>query len=148
MGNDEPRGVIFVLVAPDGTVLLQRRDHFDTRFPGSWCLPGGACEEGEDYLAAVLREAREEFEADLDPSACNLLMSRLGGRNWVFVSRIHSTENLRLREGAEMRWCSLNEVQSMALGFNQADIPPRVREYLESGGTGDESQAGSTSGQR
>jgi 8-oxo-dGTP pyrophosphatase MutT (NUDIX family) len=140
MDSSEPCGVIFVLVAPDGTVLLQLRDHFDTRFPGSWCLPGGACEDGEDFLEAVLREAWEEFEADLDPSACHLLMSRLEGRNRVFVSRIHSTENLTLREGAEMRWCSLDEVQSMVLGFNQADILPRLREYLDSDGIGDQSQ--------
>jgi 8-oxo-dGTP pyrophosphatase MutT (NUDIX family) len=127
----EPPGVIFVLVLPSRQVLLQQRDQADEKFPGSWCFPGGACEMGETHLQTVIREAKEEFNADLDISECQFLMSRKAGRNKVFVCTIPSAKGLKLQEGAAMQWYSIEEVQAMELGFQQADILPGLRKFLD-----------------
>lgn len=55
---------------PDGKVLFARRGDDDT-----WCLPGGAAEEGGSFARTAVDELREEagleIEAsDLIPAAC------------------------------------------------------------------------------
>jgi 8-oxo-dGTP pyrophosphatase MutT (NUDIX family) len=127
----EPPGVIFVLVLPSRQLLLQQRDQGDTKCPGSWCFPGGVCEMGETHLQTVIREAKEEFDADLDISGCQFLMSRKAGRNKVFVCNLPSAKGLKLQEGAAMKWCSLEEVEATELGFQQADILPGLRKFLD-----------------
>ena len=55
---------------PDGRVLFARRGDDDT-----WCLPGGAAEEGGSFARTAIDELREETglrvqAADLIPAAC------------------------------------------------------------------------------
>lgn len=53
-----------------GRVFLQRRAPTRALFPGAWDIVGGHAEEGEDALAALVREVEEETGwriADLGP---------------------------------------------------------------------------------
>jgi 8-oxo-dGTP pyrophosphatase MutT (NUDIX family) len=50
-------------------VLLTRRSAGMRAHRGQWALPGGRVDEGEDPVAAVLRELREELALELDGSA-------------------------------------------------------------------------------
>jgi 8-oxo-dGTP pyrophosphatase MutT (NUDIX family) len=55
---------------PDGQVLFARRGD-----DGTWCLPGGAAEEGGSFARTAVDELREETGlvvelADLIPAAC------------------------------------------------------------------------------
>ena len=127
----EPPGVIFVLVLPSRKLLLQRRDEGDEKSPGSWCFPGGLCEMGETHLQTVIRGAKEDFNANLDISECQYLMSRKAGRNKVFVCTLPSAKGLKVQEGSVMQWCSLEEVGALELGFQQADILPGLRKFLD-----------------
>jgi ADP-ribose pyrophosphatase YjhB (NUDIX family) len=53
-------GIVAVaLDEADRLVLMRRRD------TGTWCLPGGMCEWGEDLRAALGRELREEVGCEL-----------------------------------------------------------------------------------
>lgn len=49
-----------LLVAADGSLLLQLRDEHAPAYPNVWGLPGGAIEAGETPLEAALRELWEE----------------------------------------------------------------------------------------
>jgi 8-oxo-dGTP pyrophosphatase MutT (NUDIX family) len=50
-----------VLILNDkGELLLLRRSQTDTRRPGQWDFPGGNVDQGEDLLAAAIRETDEE----------------------------------------------------------------------------------------
>ncbi len=126
----EPRGVIFILLSPEGKVLLQQRDHHDTRFAFRWCFPGGACEGSEEYGHALEREAKEEFDVSLDSRRCQLMMKRLGDQNWVYLCPASDFESLTQHEGLAMRWMTIDEVQDLDLGWNQQDIVPVLKEAL------------------
>lgn len=63
----------------DGTaggaaVLLTRRQPRMRSHAGQWALPGGRVDDGEDPLAAALREVREEIGLELDETS---LLGRL-----------------------------------------------------------------------
>ncbi|MEV0150538.1 MULTISPECIES: NUDIX domain-containing protein [unclassified Nonomuraea] len=51
-------GVGVILTNPDGQLLLGHR--IEPGVPACWCLPGGALEPGEDFVAAAVRELAEE----------------------------------------------------------------------------------------
>jgi 8-oxo-dGTP diphosphatase len=53
-----------VLQRPDGHILLARRSGV-TYGDGLWGLPGGHAEAGESWLAAAVRETREEIGVDV-----------------------------------------------------------------------------------
>ena len=52
----------------EAALLLTRRPLTMNRHAGQWALPGGRLDEGEDVLAAALRELREEVGLALDAS--------------------------------------------------------------------------------
>lgn len=56
--------------AEPGLILTQRREHLRTH-PGQVAFPGGRIDEGEDAVAAALREAQEEL--GLNPAVVRLL---------------------------------------------------------------------------
>lgn len=54
-----PSSGVVALITDGDRVLLGRRGP-DSFAPGLWCLPGGFIEFEEDFLAAAVREVREE----------------------------------------------------------------------------------------
>ena len=53
------------LLVRDGRVLIGRRKHEPQK--GMWDLPGGFLEEGEEPLAGLRREFREETGLEVEP---------------------------------------------------------------------------------
>lgn len=51
-------GVWFYSLDTQRYLYLMRND---SKYPGSWGLPGGKAEEGESLLAAIARECKEEI---------------------------------------------------------------------------------------
>ena len=51
--------IALAIVVRDGTVLVAKRAE-GAHLPGAWEFPGGKVEDGEEPLAAALRELREE----------------------------------------------------------------------------------------
>lgn len=70
----EPRHAAVLVAITDrpepGLILTQRREHLRTH-AGQVALPGGRIDEGEDAVAAALREAQEEI--GLNPALVRLL---------------------------------------------------------------------------
>jgi len=58
--------VAALLVLEDGRYIMQLRDDVpDIWYPGHWGLFGGGVDAGEDDIAALRRELREELELEL-----------------------------------------------------------------------------------
>ena len=63
---------VVLLVDPEGRVLLMERDEHAPRAANQWGMVGGHVEEGEDFEAAVYREALEETGLVLPPGSLEL----------------------------------------------------------------------------
>lgn len=71
-------------------VLMGRRSHSVSRYPGAWeFVPGGTLEPGEAPEAAVVRELREEtgLEASAPPVAVALLYDEVAA-SWEVIFRL------------------------------------------------------------
>jgi 8-oxo-dGTP pyrophosphatase MutT (NUDIX family) len=67
---------------PRGRLLMQERGGDALHDPGRWGYPGGDLEDGEDFLAAAVRELEEETGLVVDPAE----LASLGVRRFRSVS--------------------------------------------------------------
>ena len=108
------------------TLALQLRDDIDTIiYPGHWGLFGGHVEPGETPAEAVQRELEEEIS--WSPSVpLQPWFSDASGTRTAHVFRGELTvplDQLKLREGQDLRLASLEELRSEGPG----DRPERRR---------------------
>jgi len=118
-----------LLVLEDGRYLLQRRDDLaHIWYPGHWGLFGGGVDRGEDAVAALRRELREELELDMTDAKLfvsfeyNLTpigLERYFRAYYEVPVTLAAFNRLVLREGAEMR----------ALPGEEALALPRISPY-------------------
>lgn len=114
-------GVIFAIIR-DKKVLMQQRDENCKRFPLMWCLPGGGSEEGENYETTLLRETKEEYDLDLKLEQCTHLMDYNDGADKVYICKVNTNQEPKLKEGLAMKWMTIDEVEKLELGFHQEGI--------------------------
>ncbi|MFT4244230.1 MAG: NUDIX hydrolase [Candidatus Woesearchaeota archaeon] len=114
------RQVSIILIDEFNKILLQHRDNIPEIWnPGAWSLFGGGVEEGETFEEALIRETKEELNYDLknfefieeytheSPVIVKLYISR--------IKNIEK-ESLKLLEGDDWGWFSLEETQKLDFG--------------------------------
>lgn len=72
-----------------GQLLVVRRSSTDPYHPGTWDLPGGRMEPGEDIIAAAIRETQEEVGIGLRAPQLVFATSDMRGdisKTWVFFA--------------------------------------------------------------
>ncbi len=109
---------------PDCRVLATERAE-PAHLAGRWEFPGGKVEPGEDEVAALVRECREELEVEIavgDRLGADVVLDGSRGP-WVlkvWIARIVSGE-VRLVEHADSRWLSAYELDDVP--WIEADAP-------------------------
>ncbi len=116
-------GVLVRHVEGDGTVwfFLARRS-MHTHLGGTWAIPGGALDHGEQPLEAALREFAEEIGVTLDDHGYEVAQiheDALGGWSyWTLVvdvpNRFDPPATL-MWETSEVRWVPASEVSALEL---------------------------------
>jgi len=82
-----------LLINDQGQMLALQRSDDDNRRPGQWDFPGGHVDEGEDMMAAAIRETQEEAGVALDTAklvfAITEMTPKHGSGTWlVFTARV------------------------------------------------------------
>lgn len=128
MNNLKQIEVVAAVIVKDGTILATQRGYGE--FKGKWEFPGGKVEKGENLEQAIIREIKEETNADInvieyistieyDYSTFHLTMHNylceLLDNNPEFV--YHDNEAL---EHENMVWLDLNDLDH--LDWLPADI--------------------------
>lgn len=128
-------GVVFILMRPNGELLLQLRDDSSPQYPNTWVFPGGGKEDEEKYLDAAIREANEECGVVLRREDCDLIATYsvpgMVSDNHVFVCRINGSQEIVINEGADMKWMSIDEVRNLKLGYKQEIFISELEEFLK-----------------
>ncbi len=124
------KGVVFIILRPDNTSLLQLRDGNSKIFPHTWCWPGGASDPEEDFIDTAVREVGEEYEIVVRKENIDFLMSRYFGKQKVFICKVPQDVTPIMHEGADMKWMSIDEIKLLSLGYYQEDILKRLKKYL------------------
>lgn len=68
----QPIFTVDVFIQYQNSILMFKRSETKKAFPGWWALPGGHIEEGENPLAAAIREVREETGITITPKNIQL----------------------------------------------------------------------------
>jgi 8-oxo-dGTP diphosphatase len=139
----EKHMVSFVLVNPQGEILLQQRDDKPTiAFPGHWTIFGGAVEDEDESLeVAVMREMWEELELSLPlrhwytytcpvrsiPGELDVIVN-------VFVGEINRPlDTLTLREGQAMGYFDREGAAALKFGFAKRPVVMKFFDDLDAG---------------
>jgi 8-oxo-dGTP pyrophosphatase MutT (NUDIX family) len=125
------------LLITDGTrVVLQHRAPW-THEGGTWALPGGARDSHEDVVTAALREAAEETA--LDPTTVQPVgewVDDHGGWSYTTVVATALAElhpHAANAESTEIRWWTIQEVDTLPLHAGFALTWPHLRDLVTSG---------------
>ena len=127
MDNTMVRGVIFLIENEAHRFLLEQRNENSKLSKWEWVFPGGAIDEGEDSLRAVIREAEEEFGIKFGPDNCikiGTAPTHSGrGLNELWHCLLKNLRSpLIITESAGAGWFTFDEIRKMELGYRQTEL--------------------------
>ena len=122
-----------LIVDAEGRVLLQHRAEYSHQ-GGTWALPGGARDADETAEQGALREAREEAGVPADAVEYwfeSVLDLGFWSYTTVAVRVIRPFEAvISDRESIELRWVSIEDVESYPLHTGFAASWPQLRDRI------------------
>jgi 8-oxo-dGTP diphosphatase len=119
-----------IILDRGGRMLIVRRSQTDPLYPGTWDIPGGQVEPGEEVVAAAMREAKEEVGLRLSNLQLLFATSDMRGdvsKTWLFYAQQVSPDMPVVLgdEHDELKWIS-----PQLLGdYTDYEILLRFRDY-------------------
>jgi len=124
--NPRVHDCVGALLVRDGRILLGRRREDCDWLAGAWDVFGGHVEAGESGEAAIARELAEELGIAVAARDLFYLDCLEGAAPEPWQLRLYRVANwhgepANLAEHAELRWCALDEAQTL-LGAAHPDF--------------------------
>lgn len=121
---------VLILINSEKNVLLLKRSKKVDSYNDFWCFPGGKVEEDEDPSIAVIREAKEEIDLNIQPSNLRHLytFNRHDGKDIAFYSAKEWSGKISLNwESSEFRWFSKEKLPLDIM----IPVPDFIIKYIE-----------------
>jgi 8-oxo-dGTP pyrophosphatase MutT (NUDIX family) len=130
---DGRRAAAVAIAVVDGSegepgVLLTRRVSTMRAHPGQFALPGGRLDDGEDAVAAALRELHEELGVAADGSAVLGLLDDYATRSGYVITPVV----VWVGESPPMTPSPTEVAEVYTVPFAELDVPPRFLRIPES----------------
>lgn len=112
--------VVAAIIKKDNKILATQRGYGE--FEGLWEFPGGKIEEGETKEEALVREIKEELNADIIVEKFALDLEWQYPNFYLYMSCFECVleSDIELLEHMGARWLSLDELDSVE--WIEADI--------------------------
>lgn len=112
--------VVAAIIKKDNKILATQRGYGE--FEGLWEFPGGKIEDGETKEEALVREIKEELNADIIVEKFALDLEWQYPNFYLYMSCFECVleSDIELLEHMGARWLSLDEIDSVE--WIQADI--------------------------
>lgn len=113
-------------------IFLPKRAVTKKFLPGVYELPGGHIDYGEDMLAGLQREIKEEFQVEIsvgDPFACFTYLNEVKGSHSVeviyFATFVSPLANITLHpeDHSEYGWFAVDELEQVMTENKRGDDP-------------------------
>lgn len=130
----QPILVAEVFIFHQNSILMDKRSETKKKFPGFWSVPGGHIDEGEDPLAAAIREVREETGIAILPKDIKLKIVALHhhiDRHEIYVAFSFAVrlpekpEKLIVSEEGETSWIDKD------IAMTKENVFPPVKYYFK-----------------
>ena len=121
--NGEPRLSLAGIALKDGKVLVALRNP-GTSIGESWEFPGGKSEAGESPRDTLIREYREEFDADIEvgEKICSGEFSNKG-KDYILNGYLITVKSeLHLKEHSEIRWVDISDLDNLPMASSDRQI--------------------------
>ena len=122
--------VVAAIILKDGKVLATQRGH--GQWKGWWEFPGGKIEPGETQQQALIREIREELDADI---SVGRLLKTIEWDYPDFHLTMHcfvcslTSESLHLNEHQSARWLTRSALDSVNWLPADVELLPELKKF-------------------
>lgn len=105
--------VVAAIIKKDNKILATQRGYGE--FEGMWEFPGGKIEEGESKEAALIREIKEELNADIEVEKFAIDLEWQYPNFYLFMSCFECIlkSDFELLEHNNAKWLSKEELDSV-----------------------------------
>lgn len=123
--------VVAAIILKDGKVFATQRGYGDWK--GWWEFPGGKIEDGESPQEALVREIREELDAEIEVGD---LLETVEWDYPAFHLTMHcflcslKSESLHLNEHEAAAWLSAGTIRSVRWLPADEGLIPKIKEIL------------------
>ena len=131
-----PMVVMIAIQNSEGKFLMQKRT---PNKGGDWGVTGGHPKSGETCIEGIITEAQEELGLDISNQELIIFNSGCDGKDCykMYYTKMDidiNTLNIQKEELTEVRWFSIDELQSMViskeLNQNQVDFFLKCMKFL------------------
>ena len=106
------------IINSENKILIQKRSPLKRLQPNVWAMTGGSVILGENSLKAIVREAKDELDIDIDENNLKLITKFRTGNVWVdtyILKCDYDISKMKFQEDevADVKWATWKEIDDL-----------------------------------
>lgn len=120
-----------IVLSKNKQILIVRRTSNDRWMPHHYAFPGGKIETGEDVVAGLCRECKEEVNLTVKPENCHFLsdVSKKLGHKFYLATDFDGDVHLN-NEHDDFKWINPKDISNFKTVPDLIDVVAAVKESI------------------